>query len=198
MGLDLKYIRGQTPLDEEEKDGLLIPIISTQAELDEFEQQNIEQALQWILSRSLRQDLIFSEEFIRLVHRKMFANVWDWAGNFRKTDKNIGVKYWQIPIELKNLLDDVNYWIKNEIYTPDEISLRFKHRIVCIHCFPNGNGRHSRLMADIIIEKIYKKSIFSWGKGNLSNEGDARASYLKAIKTADQGDFSLLLRFARS
>ena len=101
-------------------------------------------------------------------------------------------------IELKKLLDDVIYWTTNNTYSPDEIAVRFKHRIVSIHCFPNGNGRHSRLMADIIIEKIFKLPVFSWGAANLSNEGDARAKYLKAVKTADKGDYLPLLAFARS
>jgi len=198
MGLELEYIDGQTPLDEEEKDGLLIPTIATRGELDEFEQQNIEQAVQWTLGRAFKPETVFTEDFIRMVHKRMYADVWAWAGAFRKTNKNIGTDKWQIPIELRYLLDDIRYWHENNTYPPDEIALRFKHRIVSIHCFPNGNGRHSRLMADIIIEKLYKQPVFSWGAANLSSEGDARAAYLKAVKAADRGDCSLLLAFARS
>ncbi len=198
MGLDLKYIDGQTPLDEEEKDGLLIPTIATRGELDEFEQQNIEKAIQWTMMRSFKPEMIFTENFIRNIHKRMYEKVWAWAGDFRKTNKNIGVDKWQIPIELKYLLDDARYWYENDIYPPDEVAIRFKHRIVSIHCFSNGNGRHSRLMADIIIEKIYKLPVFSWGAASLSNENHARASYLKAVKNADNGDYNLLLAFARS
>ncbi len=198
MGIDLDYIDGQTPLDEEEKDGLLIPTIATRGELDEFEQQNIEQAIQWTLGRSFKPAALFTEDFIRTVHKRMYADVWAWAGDFRITNKNIGVAKWQIPSDLKYLLDDAKYWHENNTYPPDEIAVRFKHRIVSIHCFPNGNGRHSRLMADIIIEKIYKLPVFSWGAANLSSEGDTRTAYLKAVKTADKGDYSLLLAFARS
>jgi Fic-DOC domain mobile mystery protein B len=198
MGLDLYYIDGQTPLDEEEKDGLLIPTIATRIELDEFEQQNIEQAVQWTLSRSFKPDAVFSEEFLKALHKRMYGNVWAWAGEFRKTNKNIGVDKWQIPTELRTLLDDVKFWYANNTYSPDECTIRFKQRLVSIHCFPNGNGRHSRLIADIIIEKIYKYPVFSWGAANLSNEGDSRAAYIKAVKTADKGDYSLLLNFARS
>ena len=198
MGLDLDYINGQTPLDEEEKDGLLILTISTRGELDEFEQQNIEKAVQWILGRAFKPELFFTEEFVRMLHKRMYADVWAWAGEFRKTDKNIGVDKWKVPSDLKYLLDDAKYWHENNTYTQDEIAVRFKHRIVSIHCFPNGNGRHSRLMADIIIEKIYKQPVFSWGAANLTDEGDTRKSYLKAVKTADTGDYSLLLAFARS
>ncbi len=198
MGLDLAYIDGQTPLEEEEKDGLLIPTIATRDELDEFEQQNIEQAIQWTLGRSFKPETIFTEKFIRMVHKRMYADVWAWAGEFRKSNKNIGVNKWQIPTELRHLLDDSQHWHENNTYPPDEIAVRFKHRIVSIHCFPNGNGRHSRLMADIIIEKIYEQPVFTWGGANLSSEGDARAAYLNAVKAADQGDYSLLLAFARS
>lgn len=198
MGLDLEYINGQTPLDEEEKDGLLILTIATRGELDEFEQQNIEKAVQWILGRTFKPELFFTEDFVRMLHKRMYADVWAWAGEFRKTNKNIGVDKWKIPSDLKYLLDDAKYWHENNTYTQDEIAVRFKHRIVSIHCFPNGNGRHSRLMADIIIEQIYKQPVFSWGAANLSDEGDTRKSYLKAVKTADRGDYRLLLAFARS
>jgi Fic-DOC domain mobile mystery protein B len=127
----------------------------------------------------------------------MYADVWAWAGEFRKTNKNIGADKWQIPTELRYLLDDVRYWHEHNTYPPDEMAVRFKHRIVSIHCFANGNGRHSRLMADIIIEKIYKLPVFTWGAANLSSS-DARAAYLRAVKAADTGDHSLLLAFARS
>jgi Fic-DOC domain mobile mystery protein B len=198
MGLDFDYIFGQTPLDEEEKEGLLIQSIGTRNELDEFEQQNIEKAIQWAMMNSFKHKTILTEVFIRNVHKRMFNNIWFWAGKFRKTNKNIGIDQWQIPTELKTLLDDANYWVENNTYSPDEIAIRFKHRLVSIHCFPNGNGRHSRLMADIIIEKIYKMEVFSWGSNNLSNESDARTIYLKAVKAADKGAYKLLIAFARS
>ena len=198
MGLDLEYIEGQTPLEQEEIDGLLIPTIATRGELDEFEQQNIEKAILWTLMSNFKVDKLFTEVFIRKVHTQMYGDVWSWAGEFRKTNKNIGVDWWKISLELKNLLDDVLYWYKNDTFPPDEIAIRFKHRLVSIHCFPNGNGRHSRLMADIIIEKIFKKPIFSWGASNLSKEGDTRKTYMRAVKTADNGNYKLLLDFARS
>jgi Fic-DOC domain mobile mystery protein B len=198
MGLELDYVNGQTPLDEEEIAGLLIPTIATRGELDEFEQQNIEQAVQWIMGKTFKPDLIFTEGFIRMLHKRMYLNIWSWAGEFRKTNKNIGVDYWKIASELKILLDDVNYWFKNKTYPPEEIAIRFKHKIVSIHCFPNGNGRHSRLIADIIIEKIFKQPVFTWGETDLTSEGDARTTYLTAVKAADKGDYSLLLQFAQS
>jgi Fic-DOC domain mobile mystery protein B len=198
MGLNLEYINGQTPIDEEEKEGLLIETIATRAELDEFEQQNIEDAIQWTLGRSIKPGRILTESFIRSLHKRMYQNVWRWAGNFRKSDKNIGIDKWQIPTALKALCDDAAFWIKNETYPADETAIRFKHRLVSIHCFSNGNGRHSRLMADIIIDKIYRQPVFTWGAGDVAKTGETRTNYLHALKEADKGQFAALLRFART
>jgi Fic-DOC domain mobile mystery protein B len=198
MGLDLDHLEGQTPLDEDEKEDLLIPTVATRGELDEFEQQNIEQALLWLKGRRLKAETILTEKFIRSVHKRMYQDVWRWAGEFRKTDKNIGVEKWQLPIELRSLLDDTKFWIQHHTYDPEEIAIRFKHRIVTIHCFPNGNGRHSRLMADIIIEKIFGLTVFTWGAGNLIRQGGNRRHYLAALKAADNGDIKPLIQFARS
>jgi Fic-DOC domain mobile mystery protein B len=198
MGLELKYIEGQTPLDEEEKDGLLIQTVATRSELDEFEQQNIEQAVLWSLGRSFKPDNMFTEAFVQSLHKRMYGEVWAWAGDFRKSNKNIGVDKWQIPTELRSLLDDSLYWYTHKTYSPEEMTLRFKHRLVSIHCFPNGNGRHSRLMADIVIDKIYKQPVFTWGAADLVQQGDNRTRYLKAIKEADRGDMKPLIIFARS
>ena len=198
MGLGLEYLSGQTPLDEEEKVGLLIPTIATREELDEFEQQNIEEALQWALAKSLKAETLLTEKFVCDLYKRMYGNVWAWAGKFRKTDKNLGIDKWLIPAALKALCDDSTFWVNSETYPPDEIALRFKHRLVSIHCFPNGNGRHSRFMADLIIDKVYKQPLFSWGEGDLVNPGDTRGAYLRAVKAADNGNFSQLLKFARS
>jgi Fic-DOC domain mobile mystery protein B len=198
MGLDLKYTNGQTPLDEDEKEGLLIPTIATREELDEFEQQNIEEALQWILTKSFKAETVLSEKFIRNLHKRMYGSVWSWAGKFRKTDKNLGIDKWQIPVALNSLCADTLYWINNETYSPEEIAIRFKHRIVSIHCFSNGNGRHSRFMADIIIHKIFNLPMFTWGTGDLVHHGDARSTYLTAVREADKNNFQPLMEFARS
>lgn len=198
MGLDLEYIDGQTPIDEDEKEGLLIETITTKGELDEFEQQNIEEALQWVIGKKFKAKDVFTEKFICNLHKRMYNNVWAWAGNFRKTNKNIGIDKFQIPMSLKVLCDDALYWFENQTYPPEEIAIRFKHRIVSVHCFPNGNGRHSRLMGDIIIEKLFGHKPFPWGAANLSKANDTRSAYLKAVKQADQGNYQPLLDFARS
>ena len=196
MGLDLDYIDGQTPLDEEEKEGLLIKTISTRGDLDEFEQLNIEKAVLWTVKRKFKADTILSDAFIKDLHRRMYGDVWKWAGEFRKTNKNIGTDKLQIAVELRTLIDDCKFWIANNSFSPDEIAMRFKHRLVSIHCFTNGNGRHSRLMADIIAEQLFKQPVFSWGAGN--NNIEVRSKYLKSVRAADAGEYGLLVEFARS
>ena len=196
--MNLEYIDGQTPLDEEEKEGIRIPTISTREELDEFEQQNIEEALQWLLTRKLKPEQILTEKFIKDLHRRMFGEVWSWAGQFRTSQKNIGVDYWHISTQLRMLLDDAILWYKETVFEPDEMAIRFKHRLVNIHCFPNGNGRHSRLMADVIIEKVYGGEVFSWGAGDLTSNSQARTNYLKAVKAADRDRIDALIKFSRA
>ena len=200
MGLNLDHIPEQTPIDEEEKEGLKIASISTNGELDEFEQQNIEQAILWTLGKKINSEELLSEGFVKGLHKRMFGGVWTWAGKFRNTEKGIGIESWKIPTELRILLDDVKFWIENDSFPEDEIAIMLKHRIVSIHCFPNGNGRHSRLMADLIAEKIFLRAVFSWGQGNanLSKASDLRTEYLKALRKADLGEFSDLIKFARS
>lgn len=198
MGLDFTYIEGQSPLDEEEKEGLKIKSISTRGELDEFEQYNIEKAIEWSIKRKFTIDEFLTEQFVKELHKQMFDQVWIWAGQFRKSNKNIGVDRFYIGIELRQLLDDCKYWIKENIFSEDEIAIRFKHIMVKIHPFPNGNGRHSRLIADIMIERIFRKKIFSWGEKNLSKQGDTRKLYINAIIEADNGNYKPLIKFARS
>jgi len=197
MGITIDYIAGQTPLDDDEKEGLLIDTITTREELDEFEQQNIEEAVEWTMQRQFKTDYILSEEFVFELHKKMFGDVWAWAGTFRKTLKNLGVAPENIGIELRKLIDDGNYWITHKTYSNDEIAIRFKHRIVQIHCFANGNGRHSRLMADVIAKNIFNRPVFTWGKDNLIHEGNLRSDYLKALKKADGADMKPLIKFSR-
>jgi len=198
MGLELDYKDGQTPINEEEKEGLKIKSITTQGELDEFEQLNIEKAVEWTIHTNLKQEKILTEKFIKDLHKKMYGDVWKWAGEFRKTDKNIGIKWTQIGMELKNLIDDTIYWIENKTYSDEEIAIRFKHSLVAIHCFSNGNGRHSRMMADIIIERVFGKAIFSWHKSKMVKPDETRKMYITALKEADNGNIQTLLKFARN
>ena len=198
MGLELNYENGQTPISEEEKEGLLIKTISTKSELDEFEQNNIEDAVVWTFKRKFKLDEILTEKFICEVHKKMFCDVWEWAGKFRKTNKNIGVDKFQIAVELKKIFEDCKYWTENKTYSEDEIAVRFKHRIVKIHPYPNGNGRHSRLCADILVSHVFNKEVFTWGSRNLTKQSASRNTYIISVKEADNDNIKPLLKFARS
>lgn len=197
MGLDFEYINGQTPLDDDEKEDLKIPTITIRGELDEFEQLNIEKAVEWSLKNKFKIERILTEKFIKDLHKRMFGEVWNWAAEFRKTNKNIGVDKFMIGTELKNLIDDSNYWIKNKTFPPDEIALRFSHRIVQIHLFPNGNGRHSRLIGDILVNHGFNLQVFSWGGKDLLHKGESRQLYLESLREADKGNYTKLLKFAR-
>jgi Fic-DOC domain mobile mystery protein B len=183
-----------TPLTPEEREGLIPSYITLRRELNEAEQANIVEAEEWAYSR--KRDVL-SEQFIKSLHKRMFGRVWRWAGDFRQTERNIGVNPFRIAIDLRNLLDDCRYWIEHETYPPDEIAARFHHRLVYIHPFPNGNGRHARLAIDLLLVKLGRPR-FSWGRVNLVNAGETRQTYVAALRAADNHDIGPLLQFVRS
>jgi Fic-DOC domain mobile mystery protein B len=190
------YPEGATPLDPDEAEGLLLPHITSRTELDRWEQDNIAEAESWAFRRKPR-DLL-SVDFVCRLHKRMFGNVWRWAGKFRRSGKNIGVEWWSIGTEVKKLLDDVKVWIESNVYPPDEIAARFHHRLVSIHLFANGNGRHARLMADLLLVHILGRPRFTWGRENLVQEGDCRQRYITALQAADRREYGPLLAFVRS
>lgn len=195
MVTHFEYAPSATPLDPDEAAGLLARHITTQAELNEWEQTNILEGLHWALKQGKR-DLL-DEAFARELHRRMFSKTWKWAGQFRQTDKNIGVDWLQVPVQLRNLLADVKAQIEFKSFPPDELVLRFHHRLVWIHPFANGNGRHARLMADLLIKRLGLPA-FNWGGQALVSAGEKRQRYLDALHAADARDYQPLLRFARS
>ncbi len=142
---------GATPIDPDEAEGLLPEHVTTRGELDELEEANIQEGLEWALGRSRE---VLSEEFVYELHRRMFDSVWAWAGKVRLTDKNIGVDKNIVRTEVRKLIDDALYWRENLVYEPDGLAVRFHYRLVSIHPFPNGNGRHARLMADLLIRQL--------------------------------------------
>ena len=195
MGLKFELKEGDTELSQEELDFIIPKHITTRKQLDEVEQNNIEEAFQWLLSlKSIEPTKLFSVEFQDLLHVKMLGNVWKWAGSQRMKETNIGVKPSQIAVERKKLNEDALFWLNNETWNPTEIALRFHHRLVQIHCYPNGNGRHSRIVADTILERIYNKDPLSWIYSDLLNDDNGRREYISALKAADKGDYSLLLK----
>lgn len=190
----LEYPEGATPLDLNELNGLRFKHVKTQAQLNELEQANIASGLRW-LARTQRKDILTSD-FVLALHMKLFGDVWRWAGQLRTTEKNIGVDPTQIAVQLRGLLDDVHYWVQHKTYPAIEIAARLHHRLVFIHLFSNGNGRHARIMADVVLEKIFVVAPIDWtGGADLQHMTERRKAYISALRAADNHDIAPLLVF---
>jgi len=185
---------GNTGLTPEEREGLVPSYITTRAELNEAEQANILEGREWAFSR--KRDIL-DEALLKKLHIRMYGNVWAWAGRYRDSGKNIGVEAHRITTELKQLLDDVRYWIEHDTYPADEIAARFHHRLTHIHCYPNGNGRHARMATDLLLTSLGERP-FSWGSANLVDAGKTRQRYIAALRAADKHDIGPLLEFVRA
>ncbi|HQS12816.1 MAG: cell filamentation protein Fic [Sphingomonadales bacterium 35-56-22] len=183
-----------TPLDAEEMQQLIPSYITLRRELNEAEQVNIAHASKWLSSR--RSDPL-DEVFLRELHRRMFGQVWRWAGHYRKTARNIGVDANRVRMDTAQALDDARFWVANATYAPDEIAVRFSHRLVAIHPFPNGNGRLSRMAGDLLAVQLGRPQ-FSWGSHSLTDANVTRAAYIAALRAADAHDLGPLILFARS
>jgi Fic-DOC domain mobile mystery protein B len=192
----LDELDGQTPLNPDETAGLLPRHIDTMGALNDWEQENILLATKWL--RRAKVSEVLSEDFCRDLHKRMFNKTWKWAGTFRKSDKNIGCDWTLIAVKLHQLMGNAQYWVENNTFPPDELAARFHHALVWIHPFPNGNGRHSRMMADALLKQL-GQPVFSWGGGgNMVSANEVRARYLAALRAADRGDFPDLLAFVRT
>jgi Fic-DOC domain mobile mystery protein B len=183
-----------TPLTPDERRQLIPTYITTRAQLNEAEQIGITGADSWAFSR--RRDIL-DEKVLLDLHKRMFGKVWRWAGTLRTTERNIGIEAYKIRTELRPLLDDVRFWIDHKTYPPDEIAVRFHHRLVWIHPCPNGNGRHARIAADLLAASLGRPR-FTWGSVSLVQVDETRARYIAALKAADNHDIAPLLTFARS
>lgn len=184
-----------TPLEPEEREGLRQSWITNRRDLNEAEQENIIKGAAWA-RRQHKTDLL-TENFVKKLHQRMFGDVWQWAGEYRRTARNLGVEAYRIPNDLPMVLDDVRYWVENDTYPPNEIAIRLHHRLVAIHPFPNGNGRHARLIADLLIERLGGEA-FAWGGGSFNDPGELRRRYIDALRAADNHDIGALVEFARS
>lgn len=190
----MEYPEGATPLDPDEMEGLKYPHIQTREELDQLEQQNIQEGYIW-LSRQRKYKDFLSEAFLLELHKRLFGSVWSWAGSFRRTEKNIGIDRLMIGGELRTLLDDARYWVVYGTYNREEFAARFHHRLVKIHPFPNGNGRFSRIMTDVILEMVLDKPPIDWGTHRLDDVGEHRQTYIRALQAADNNDYGPLIKF---
>ena len=191
---------GSTPLDEEEKEQLIPIGITTRSHLDAEEQLNILTATVWLDGSRMNAKSLLTSKRVQLIHRRMFERVWKWAGEFRRSNKNIGIPWSQIPMSVDSLINDTLAQIGDSgsrRWSNDEIAVKFHHRLVAIHPFVNGNGRHARLVTDKLLT-ILGEQEFTWGQTSLVNDGDARTQYIAGLQAADKGDYSRLLTFARS
>jgi Fic-DOC domain mobile mystery protein B len=197
--MNFVYPFGATPLDPSETEGLIPKHIATLAELNEWEQANILEAEFWLSKQSNRFNDIMTFDFIQKLHQKMFNQTWKWAGLFRRTNKNIGVDWTLMTEQLKKLIDDVQYQVNHKVYDVDEIAARFHHRLVAVYLFPNGNGRHARLMTDIFLLSL-KYPRFTWGQNSINDlyePTEVRRNYIAALQAADKHDYTLLFKFVR-
>jgi len=185
---------GQTPLTPEELEGLIPSHITLRGELNEAEQINIVEAQSWGYKTNRS---VLDLKFLNELHKRMFGRVWKWAGQYRKTGKNIGVEAYLIQMALKELVDDATYWVEHSTYGPDEIAARFHHRLVFIHPYPNGNGRHARMATDLLLKSM-GQAAFTWGSENLTDPGKTRSEYITALRAADEHDYRQLFAFVRS
>lgn len=183
-----------TPLTAEEREQLIPSYITLRHELNEAEQVNIGEALRWAMAR--KHDVL-DQDFLSNLHRRMFGKVWRWAGQYRTTTRNIGVDAYRIAMDMRQVIDDVRYWVEHQTFPPDEIAVRFSHRLVAIHPFPNGNGRFSRLAGDLLARQLDRPA-FTWGRTNLIDAGVTRARYVSALRAADNHDIAPLVAFSRS
>jgi Fic-DOC domain mobile mystery protein B len=190
-----------TPLTDEERQGLRLPVL-TRDELNLAEAENISRAMSWLFfsHRRLRPESVTQEAWLKRLHRTMYNQVWVWAGQYRTTDRNLGVPYWQVRMDMRNLEADANAWLADTSaarYSNDECAIRFGYRLVVIHPFPNGNGRWSRLASDALIVAL-GGSRFTWGGASLTEPGALRRDYISALQTADTtGEFEPLMAFSR-
>jgi len=194
---NIEYPYGATPLDPDELEGLKFSHIKTRGELDHLEAANITQGFVWLKRK--RNPEILTDSFAREFHKQLFGEVWDWAGTYRKTEKNIGIDPLQISVQVRELMDNVSYWLDNKTFEPLETAVRFHHKLVYIHPFPNGNGRHARYMADAVMEKIFDLPPINWGSAEaLHSTSGVREQYINALRKADRGIYDDLLEFTSS
>ena len=184
----LRRTRQRNTAYAEEKQGLIPADITYRSELNEAEQENIYRAQDWALAR--RRDLL-TEKFIKDLHRRMLGTVWRWAGKFRTSERQYRDPHYEVPMALRNCLMTRRRGSSTESYPPDEIAVRFHHRLVQIHPFPNGNGRHARLMANLSNHEPQRRAVFM-GSANLQDASDVRSRYIAALQAADKHDIGPL------
>ncbi|HMJ74394.1 MAG TPA: mobile mystery protein B [Iamia sp.] len=191
---------GATPLDEDDIAGLIPDFVATRGDLNELEFENIAKAMPWALDQARRRgtERILSHEFVFALHKRMFEDVWTWAGAQRRRPTNIGVDPAQIVTQMMLTIDDAIWWHENDVFDIDERAARIHRRLVAVHPFRNGNGRCTRLIADLYLTSI-DAPLFTWGAaGEITEVRETRRRYLEALHAADGDDYGPLVAFCRS
>jgi len=189
---------GSTPLTEEDKRGLIPSYIATRGELNEAEQSNILRAGRSRRWRRLPADQLLDDLVARGLHRAMFGQVWTWAGQYRTRELNVGGDPRTVSVAVRDLMDDAKLWLGGDRPMPnDEAAYRFHHRLVLTHPFPNGNGRHARMMTDLLLHSVGEPA-FTWGRVSLDGTSTTRATYIGVLQAADRGDYGPLEAFVRT
>lgn len=190
--------QGATPLSPDDLLGLKLPHVQTRAQLNEIEAANILQGQNWVSSlKVLTLDDIFSRDFVIALHKNLFGDIWQWAGTFRLRELNIGVEPKNIPIDLHNFLEDAKCWLEFKHFSDLELSARIQHKLVQIHPFVNGNGRHARIFTDIVRVFLLNKKPLRWAKAKLEDMTTERAAYIAGLRKADGGDFSEMVDYLK-
>jgi Fic-DOC domain mobile mystery protein B len=199
MALTDLHAPGATAYTEEDLEGFVPDFEPTHEEINALEARNILDGQQWALRSSLsRVPGMLSDEYAKRLHKRMYGEVWRWAGQQRQRVTNIGVQPYQIPVEVRMLFDNVRYWIEQKTFPADELAIRLHHRLIFIHPFRNGNGRHGRMMADILLVRHFRAPRLPWGGELLGRDDPRREEYIAAMRAADKGQYHALLRFCRS
>ncbi len=190
---------GATPLGPDERADLLLTHVETREELNELENANILQGISWLSSLpALTVDELLSMAFFEELHKRLLGEVWAWAGSYRTRELNIGCDPFHIRTNLFNLLEDIKCWIEFNHFDSLELSARIQHRLVLIHPFPNGNGRHSRIFTDCVRGMILEKPTLRWAEGNLDQQTEEREQYISSLRQADRGDYQTFIDYLRS
>ncbi len=198
MALTAPPAAGATPLRAEDLEGLKLPHLSTLAQLNEAEAANILDGQRWALrARTSQLPDLLTDDYLQRLHAAMFGAVWRWAGEFRNHDTNIGCGFTEIRPQLRALYGEAAGWLEFGTYPAEEFAIRLHHRVVLIHPFANGNGRHARLLADVVLLRHFKRARLAWGGGSLDNADPDRERYLDALRAADHHDYRALIEFTR-
>src|SRR3954468_22432072 len=80
-----------TPLDPALRGALVQTWVTTRADLNEAEEENIVKGAAWARRRRGGAETLLNDDFSKNLHKRMFGEVWKWAGGYRQNKLNIGI-----------------------------------------------------------------------------------------------------------